>query len=349
MFLRNCWYMTGWSTDFAADAIVACTLLGEAIVVYRKADGVLAALEDRCCHRLAPLSVGRREGDDIRCMYHGLKFAPDGRCVEIPGQDRVPSSIRVRSYPIVEKHGGAWIWMGAPERADEALIPPISGPDDPEWALVSSHLDIEASAGLVCDNLLDLSHAPFVHANSFGAGDQKVLKVMTRAESSPQLTELERGVHIERWHLNRASNPYNGAQPSDDWVVNEFLAPGVFILRTRCYTQGVTQRTGEGKPTEEPILARCTCQMVTPLTARKTRLFFNFGPWAKEAENRNTYFKIGAAAFCEDKAMIEAQQGSIDRSPGRSMRMLAMDRPVARYNEILKRLLTADQAASAHS
>src|ERR1700685_4531194 len=72
MFLRNCWYMTGWSTDFSADAIVGCTLLGEAIVVYRKADGVLAALEDRCCHRLAPLSVGGREGGDITCIYHGV-------------------------------------------------------------------------------------------------------------------------------------------------------------------------------------------------------------------------------------------------------------------------------------
>ena len=53
MFLRNCWYVAGWSHDIAADSLVSRTMLGEPIVLYRKNDGGVVALEDRCCHRLA--------------------------------------------------------------------------------------------------------------------------------------------------------------------------------------------------------------------------------------------------------------------------------------------------------
>src|SRR5271165_7220434 len=123
MFLRNCWYVAGWSHHFAEDALVARTMLDEPIVLYRKRDRTVVALEDRCCHRLAPLSLGRREGDDLRCMYHGLKFGPDGRCKEIPGQAAIPAKAAVRGYPVVERGSWIWVWMGEAARADVAQIP----------------------------------------------------------------------------------------------------------------------------------------------------------------------------------------------------------------------------------
>ena len=96
MFVRNCWYMAGWSRDFGHDELKAVTMLNERIVIYRKNDGGLVALQDRCCHRFAPLSLGRIENDDLRCMYHGLKFAPTGRCIEIPFQSKIPPQACVR-------------------------------------------------------------------------------------------------------------------------------------------------------------------------------------------------------------------------------------------------------------
>src|ERR1700683_3001548 len=97
MFVRNCWYMAGWSRDFTRDELKAVTMLNEPIVIYRKNDGGLVALQDRCCHRFAPLSLGRLEHDDLRCMYHGLKFAPSGKCIEIPGPSQnPPASLRAR-------------------------------------------------------------------------------------------------------------------------------------------------------------------------------------------------------------------------------------------------------------
>src|SRR5262245_28256918 len=103
MYVRNAWYVAGWSSEFPAGQITARMLLEDALAFYRKQDGQLVALEDRCVHRLAPLSMGRCEGDELRCMYHGFKFAPSGRCVEIPGHTgEIPALAKVRSFPVVE-------------------------------------------------------------------------------------------------------------------------------------------------------------------------------------------------------------------------------------------------------
>src|SRR5712691_3445456 len=149
MFLRNCWYVAGWSHDFSGGALVCRTVLGEPIVLYRTGDGVIAALEDRCCHRLAPLSRGRIEGDDLRCMYHGLKFAPSGRCVEIPGQSVIPPKAAVRSYPAVEEDCWVWLWMGDPALADTALIPRALKHGDPDWHMQTGRLGYDANYQLV--------------------------------------------------------------------------------------------------------------------------------------------------------------------------------------------------------
>jgi phenylpropionate dioxygenase-like ring-hydroxylating dioxygenase large terminal subunit len=92
MWIRNAWYVAAWTHEIEPGRIHARTIIDRPLVLYRTADGGIVALEDRCPHRFAPLSQGRLEGDALRCMYHGLKFAPDGRCIEIPGQERIPHS-----------------------------------------------------------------------------------------------------------------------------------------------------------------------------------------------------------------------------------------------------------------
>ena len=75
MFVRNCWYMAGWSRDFARDELKPVTMLNEQIVIYRKNDGGLVALQDRCCHRFAPLSLGRLENDDLAMVQRSIAVA----------------------------------------------------------------------------------------------------------------------------------------------------------------------------------------------------------------------------------------------------------------------------------
>ena len=142
MWIRNAWYVAGWSHELEPGRILARLIIDQPLALYRKTDGQVVVLEDRCCHRFAPLSMGRLEQDDLRCMYHGLKFAPDGRCVEIPGQKLIPQSAFVRRYPAVERGGWIWIWMGDEALADPASIPDSIRLDDPAYCMKLSLIHI---------------------------------------------------------------------------------------------------------------------------------------------------------------------------------------------------------------
>ena len=122
MFLRDHWYVAAQPGEVGRTPL-ARRILGDAIVLYRTQDGAAVAMQDQCPHRKYALSKGRIEGDEIRCLYHGVKFDGTGRCTFIPGQDRIPSNLRARTYPTCEKHGWVWIWMGDPARADAGAVP----------------------------------------------------------------------------------------------------------------------------------------------------------------------------------------------------------------------------------
>lgn len=177
---------------------MALRLLGDRIVLWRDGEGMVHALENRCVHRLAPLSQGRCEGANLRCMYHGLLFGSDGGVLEIPLQDKVPLQARVRAYPVAVRHSWVWVWMGDPAQADENLIPPAVGYDDGRFILGHGHLDYAAEARLICDNLLDFSHLTYVHAAIFQAGP-------SFAERLPDITAIERGGGHS--HLRTALRP----------------------------------------------------------------------------------------------------------------------------------------------
>src|ERR1700680_4700045 len=92
-YLRNAWYVAAWSDDLADGQLLARTILKEPVVLYRKQDGNLAALQGRCPHRCAPRSMGKIvKGDCVQCPYHGLEFDSSGACVLNPhGAKNIPS------------------------------------------------------------------------------------------------------------------------------------------------------------------------------------------------------------------------------------------------------------------
>ena len=167
-FLRDLWYMPALSSSLGRGQMRREMLLGEPVVLYRREDGSPVALEDRCVHRLAPLSLGRVEGDRIRCLYHGFQFDADGTCREIPGQDMIPDRACVKAYPVVEKNSWVWVWMGDPARADPALLPDLHWNTDPAWEGDGDTLFAKCDYRLFLDNLMDLTHETFVHATSIG-------------------------------------------------------------------------------------------------------------------------------------------------------------------------------------
>src|SRR5271154_645098 len=112
MFIRNSWYVAAIPNEVGATPL-ARTILGDPVVMFRKKDGKVVALRDRCAHRMLPLSLGKVSGDEIQCAYHGFVYDCTGKCVHVPGLKHVPSIAKVQTYPVIERHGYVWIWMGS--------------------------------------------------------------------------------------------------------------------------------------------------------------------------------------------------------------------------------------------
>jgi vanillate O-demethylase monooxygenase subunit len=346
MFVRNCWYVAAWDYELRVGAPISRAIINDQVMLYRAADGTPVGMEDRCCHRFAPLSRGRVEGDDIRCMYHGLKFNREGICVEIPGQTAIPRVARVRTYPVVEKHSWVWVWMGDAAAADADLIPPVVGLAEPNWTLRSGQLDYQADYQLLNDNLTDFSHLSYVHANSFGAPPEFAL-------TRPNIEKLERGLRFWRWVDTPSRPPLEGAASPltdevDSWQSYDYLVPGVLIMNSAIFPKG-TADGGQRQPPDSsvrPLVQRITCQAVTPMTDRTTRYYFSTGtPCGEGAQARaDKQLEITRLAFQEDKEMIEAQQRVIDRDPERREMLIPADIGPAQMRSVIARLIAAENA-----
>src|SRR6187401_3606755 len=140
MFLKNYWYVAA-STPEIGRKPFRRIIMNEPVMMYRTGDGTPVALEDRCPHRRLPLSMGKLVSDDvIQCHYHGLRFDRTGACVRVPGQDMIPATARIKTYPVVDRYKWLWIWMGDPALADPAKIPDYHWFDDPSWGAKSDYL-----------------------------------------------------------------------------------------------------------------------------------------------------------------------------------------------------------------
>lgn len=167
-YLNNAWYIASWSAD-VTDAPVGRTLLEKPIVLYRDSQGHAVALGGMCPHRFAPLGDGKILGDNIMCPYHALQFNSDGACVLNPhGDGHIPPNAKVDSYAVLEKNGAIWVWMGDKQAADPKLISDTDWFVSPDYASVHGYLRVNANYQMVVDNLLDLTHAPFLHPNTVG-------------------------------------------------------------------------------------------------------------------------------------------------------------------------------------
>ena len=340
---RNAWYMAGWDRDVAPGEVVAATILGQPLVLARDEAGVPFALEDRCPHRAAPLSMGRCEAGGLRCLYHGVRFAADGRAVEIPGQDHIPAALRARAFPVVERHAAIWVWMGDPALADPAQIVDFVGYRHPDWAMTPGRLDYEAPARLIHDNLLDLSHIAYVHKDTFAGGSEASADGWLSARIVN--STLPNGVRVDRAMAGMPPNPNGGAGGEDDhdvWSRYEFTVPGVFLLTTERYPPGTMDAADQQRCEGKSVFDTFTCQAVTPLTAETTCYFFAFGPRSANAGMQDFFADLGLRAFNEDKRMIEAQWRTM-QATGTKIMPLAMDQAVLRYEAVNRRLLAQEK------
>ena len=339
-FLRNCWYVAGWEDEIPADGLFHRTLLNESVLFYRTADGRIVAMENRCCHRGAPLHVGRKEGDSVRCMYHGMVFNAEGRCTEIPGQERIPPRACVRTYPVVAKDEFLWIWMGDPALADEAKIISYWWHTDPGWRKKRAYLHYDTPYTLIVDNLLDFSHLTYVHGSTIGTPSI----AQTRAQVEP----IDGGLKVTRRYYNdeiqanrRSIATFSG--PADRWQIYEWLAPSFL----RLYTGSSPAGTGahEGQFVAETMQYR-HASVQTPETGDSTHYFFTHAANFKLDDPLviDTVFDGVLRAFHEDKVIIEAQQQALKLGRPFEPMGIVHDTAMVQARKLVTQLLDAEEA-----
>ncbi len=225
-FPLNAWYPAAWSRE-VQPALVQRTVCGQDVVLYRRPNGGVAALEDACWHRLLPLSMGRLVGDEVVCGYHGLVFNASGRCTHMPAQKTINPAACVRSYPVVERHRLVWIWPGDPALADPADLPDFHWNDGAEWkGEGGTFYSLKCDWRLVVDNLMDLTHETYVHSGSIG--HDAIL------DTPFEVTHTDRAATMTRWMIDIDAPPFWGGllgQPGrvDRWQIVTFQSPAVVV------------------------------------------------------------------------------------------------------------------------
>jgi phenylpropionate dioxygenase-like ring-hydroxylating dioxygenase large terminal subunit len=338
MFIRNCWYVVAWDHEIPADGLFARTVIGEPLLLYRRADGEIVALEDRCCHRGAPLSRGRREGDCVRCGYHGLKFDSGGACIEVPGLDEVPPKARVRSYPVLVQHKWVFVWMGEPAQADRALLPDNFSNDHPEWRNLPGYLHYDTSYLLICDNLLDFSHLSYVHEKTLG-GSTAI------ARARPTIERLDRGIRVTR-HVPDVPPPsyYRRMRRFDGnvdrWFIYDFVLPGTLLMRSG------GRPVGDAPDDDSRAVQLHSCQTLTPETETTTHYFFQQSCLVAQDDGTiaQTIYDALQVAFDEDRDMITAQARNLARNSDAPMLPLAMDAALTQFRRLVSQTLASEQA-----
>ena len=305
-FLRNCWYMAAWADEVGSEPL-GRQILGEHVLFYRTETGAVTALSGRCPHRFAPLHLGKIINNAIQCPYHGLSFDATGTCVFNPqGNGATPKSVRLTHYPLIERFGGYWIWMGDADRADPSLLPQFDFLEDDGFAVVRGYIYSDANYELMTDNILDLGHVDFLHAGSLGC------EATIRAKTT--VRQIGNRVECSRWMPDDMQSPvinwiFGRDGKVDAWMDVCWEPPGLMTL-----TVGVTD---VGASREEGSVIE-NVHFMTPETETTSHYF-----WANarafrtdDAEFDKTLYEAGTAAFTlEDKPMIEAQQkmmGTID-------------------------------------
>jgi vanillate O-demethylase monooxygenase subunit len=338
-FLRNTWYVAALDEEVGRQ-MLSRKILNEPVLMYRKENGDPVAILDICPHRFAPLSRGRLIGDNVECGYHGLQFDCTGKCVRNPhGDGKIPQAATVKQFPFIERHGLLWIWIGDAKEADPERIPDYySHFISPDWKTVRGHSFQNANYLLIADNLLDLSHDQFLHANfhkkdAFLTTPHEVFQEGTAVVSRRQVLNLP------------ASGAFASQLPDpdalvDQWKIMRWEPPGYFHLDV-----GVKPSNGG----EGVGLRKCNAHILTPSTDTSTHYFFvNARNYHHEDEKVDEQIRewqrVGFGE--QDKPMIEAIQqvmgdrDLLDMDPI----LLQTDGAAIRARRLLEKLIQAQRA-----
>ena len=342
-FPLNAWYAAAWGHEVERK-LVARTVCGIALVLYRRRDGSLAVLEDACWHRLMPLSLGRLEGDAVVCGYHGLAFDGAGRCINMPAQQTINPSACVRAFAIVERYRLVWVWPGDPALADPQLIPDFHWNDGADWVGEGgTYYGLKCGYRLIIDNLMDLTHETYVHAGSIG--DDAVTRTPF------EVTHTNRCATVTRWMLGIEPPPFWArqlGQPGlvDRWQIIRFTAPCVVVGDVGVAPVGTGAPQGDrGQGVNGYFLG-----VLVPETERTCHYFWNFVRSFRTNDAGLTQTIQLAHAndaqtglYDQDAFVLQAQQRAIDHHPRTPFYNLNIDAGALWAHRLIDAMITAEQ------
>ncbi len=307
-FIKELWYTAAWAEDVTRIPL-GRTIVDEHIVLYRDEAGQPIALSDTCPHRFAPMHRGKIVGDGIECGYHGLRFGRDGACVFNPhGNGATPRSSRLKSYPVAELDGLVWVWTGSGEPASLDSIPRFPDLHEPSYAFTGAHtLTMNLAHELIVDNLLDLSHAAYLHPGTLGAA-QGTKDVVSVQKEGTRLYSNRMMPGAPPAFVFQATQAATADEIVDYWANMRWDPPGVFWMDAGIVAAGGSKQDGR-------ILS--SVQIVVPSTQNRSYYFWKMYRNYKQAVPGLTEAIEGAVhqAFGgEDEPMIAAVQ---ERMAGR--------------------------------
>ncbi len=332
-FVRNQWYVAGWDFEIGA-APLARTICGEPIVLYRKLDGDVVALRDACPHRLLPLSAGIREGDSIRCKYHGLKVGADGAAEEMPlKHERVNNTLCTPAYNTVQRHRFVWVWIGDQDRADADLVPNLWPCSASGWVADGGYKHVRCDYRLLIDNLMDLTHETYVHMGSIGQPELM--------ESAIETTSDDRTVTVTRWMPGVQAPPFwrNALKqdgPVDRWQICQFLPPSSVLIDVGIAPIELRSTVDSHDGGVRGFVIDC----MSPETETTTHYFWGMAR-SFDIDDGGAGGRLKAQqnkVFDEDVAVLELQQRSIELNPDLRLRTLSIDSGGAHARRILAQM-----------
>ena len=337
----NCWWV-GATTEEVTRKPISRWLLEQRVVLFRTEDGAVAALEDRCAHRWAPLSLGKLIGDEIACLYHGFRYNTQGRCTLVPSQARPPAALKVKSYPVRESGSLVWLWMGDPERADPALLPVVPWFTDPAFVRIDGYIEVGCNYMAVQENILDMTHIAFLHAASAQADPNQAEGWQ---EPPVDVQGTERTVTIILSHRDVPVGPVPattmGIEPTkriNRRIEETFASPG-------CHFGGMDMEDPSPQEGGRAHYSFRTLHCVTPISPNRCHYWWaNAQDYAHQLPKRDLK-AMSEAVLMEDKYLLEAIQATREqdlRGDNVPEFSVAADRAPMLARGILKRMLDAE-------
>ena len=312
---RSLWHPVAQSQEVVT-APLPVQLLEQPLVLWRNAEGLVQAFNDRCPHRGARLSMGRVENNNLECPYHGWQFTSGGQCVKVPAvPDFVPPPSQcVKSFEVQEAYGLVWVRL----ELSDSQLPAFAAEADTYLRKVNcGPYDVAASAPRIIENFLDMSHFGFVHEGWLGSRDATAI-------ATYQVDKTETGIIATGCKAVQPQSNLHSTQAAEVEYTYEVTAP---------YTAVLTKIPEEG--TSKQGWREQIGLFISPITPETSRVWFRLAVADFESTDEQLQ-NFQHTIFVQDQPVLESQLPKALPLDPRAEMHSAADRMSSAYRRFLK-------------